>query len=205
MLRILVVGASATVAGAFLATGTGSWLVRPGLVGLTAMLVGGVVVKRYWQRQRAVSADPSSPERTLWHGLATTALVGGHLFASLWFIGPAMRLHSPLVHDTAIDNWTMVLGALLSYGITRDRDPRRDERDRLFAARGLRAGYIALIAQTIGLSLALGFGAGTVAERLSLAMVSHLLISVLILAALVQYTAQLRLYAIDDRNASALA
>ncbi len=201
MLRIVVVAVVALLAGAGLATGTGSWAVRPGLVGLAAMLTGGIIVKRYWQRLQAMSADPGSPERTLWHGLATTALVGGHLFASLWFIGPAMRLHSPLVHDTAIDNWTMVLGALLSYGLTRDREPRRDERDRLFAARGLRAGYIALVVQTIGLSVALGFSAGTAVERLSQAMISHLLISTLILALLIQHAAQLRLYAIDARRA----
>jgi len=201
VLRIAMVGLISLLVGAGLATGTGVWPVRPGLIGLSAMLVSGLVVKRHWQRLRAVGADPGSPERALWHGLATTALVGGHLFASLWYIGPAMRLHSPLVHDMAIDNWTMVLGALLSYGLTRDREPRRDERDRLFAARGQRAGYIALIGQALGLSLVLGYGAGTVVERLSQAMVSHLLISTLILAAVVQYAAQLRLYMIDDQHA----
>jgi hypothetical protein len=202
MIRILLVGLLSLIAGATLASGTGAWPVRPGLVGLGLMVASAVAVRRYWQRLATLGAEPGSPERALWHGLASTALVGGHLFASLWAIGPAMVLHSPFVHAMAVDNWTMVLGAALSYAIVRDPEPRSDERDREFAARGVRGAFRALAVLVLALSVSLSFGDHTPVERLSRAMISHLIISAVILAVLVQYLTQLRLYWIDHARSA---
>jgi hypothetical protein len=205
MLRIIAVAGLALLCGIFLALGTGAWPLRPGLIGLAILIAAALAVRRYWERLQSVGAEPGSPERALWHGLAGTALVAGHLFASLWMVGPAMELHSRFVHAFATDNWIMVLGTVLSYRIARDSDPRSDERDRHFSARGLKAGYVALIASSIVISIGLSFGDHTWVERLTRAMISHLLISSVIVAVLVQYAVQLRLYRIDHLRAAAPA
>jgi hypothetical protein len=205
MIRILAVAFAALASGALLATGTGAWPIRPGLVGLALMLAGAFLVRRRWARLEATGGEPGSPERALWHALAATAMVAGHLFASLWRIGPAMELHTDFVHAMAIDNWTLVLGAAVSYLVARDPEPRRDERDEHFAAAGVRAGYVSCAVLSIVLSVILGFGDRPPVGLLSHAMIAHLLISSVMLSLMVCYAVQLRLYWSGHRHAAAVA
>jgi hypothetical protein len=116
-----------------------------------------------------------------------------------------MELHSERAHAMAIDTWTLVLGAVLAYRLARDPEPRRDERDRAFAARGIAAGYATSAALTLSFGIALGFGDHTAIARLSRGMIAQLLICTLIVAVMVQYAAQLRLYAIHHRRMAELA
>lgn len=202
MIRILLVAGAALLTGGVLAAGVGASPVRPGLIGLLLTIAGAVLVRRRWSRLRALGTEPGSPERALWHALASTALLGGFIFTSLWRVGLAMELHTPFVHAFAIDTWTMILGTAISYRIARDPEPRRDERDDQFAAAGVRAGYNCAGALCIGLSLLLAYGDHTPLERLSRAMIAHLLISIVMIAMLTQYAVQLRLYWADHRRAA---
>ncbi|MEO7793890.1 MAG: hypothetical protein ABIV06_03890, partial [Thermoanaerobaculia bacterium] len=57
--------------------------VRPGYLGVALMLASAIAVRSHWRKADADSG-PGSPERELWHCLATTALIAGHLVTSLW-------------------------------------------------------------------------------------------------------------------------
>lgn len=198
MPQILAIALISLLFGGVLAGGAMAWPVRPGLVGLAAMLVSAWMARRYWQGLR-VEDGPGSPERALWHGLASYGLLTGHLLAVLWRLGPTMQMHSLAGHALAIDNWTLVLGAVLSYWIARDPEPRRDERDVLIATGGLRAGYNTLLALLLALILALGFGAHTLVGRFNQPMLAHVLILFVLLQCLARTGVQLRLYRRDAR------
>jgi hypothetical protein len=194
MLRIGLVLLLSLVAGSALVLLQGVLPVRPGYLGVALMLVSAMAVRRHWRNLDADS-EPGSPERELWHCLATTALIAGHLVSSLWLAGPGMTLHSVAVHAMAIDNWTLVLGALLSFRIARDPEPRSDERDTLFAARSVRAAYATLIGELCMVILILGFGAELGLPVLSLPLVAHVLIVCLMVASMVRCAVQLAAYA----------
>lgn len=200
MPQILLVAALSLLSGAVLASGALHWPLRPGFIGLAALLVSAWMARRYWQGMRSEDG-PGSPERALWHGLASYGLLTGHLLAVLWRLGPAMQMHSLAGHALALDNWTLVLGAVLSYWIARDPEPRRDERDVLFAVRGLRAGYTTLIAAMLVLILALGFGTHTVVAQFNQPMVAHVLILFLLLQCLARTVVPLWLYRRDAQAA----
>lgn len=204
MWRIVGLLVLAFLFGALLANGAMSWPIRPGLVGLAAMLASAWAARRYWQGLRA-DDGPGSPERALWHGLASYALLSGHLAAIIVRLGPAFDMHSLAGHAMAIDNWTLVFGAVLSYWIARDPEPRQDERDAAIAARGWRVGHITLLVCLLPLVLALGFAGDTLFGRFSQPMLAHLLILVVLLHCLAQHVAQLRLYWLEacaERSAS---
>jgi len=202
MTRIGLVLLSSLLMGSVLALAQGHIPVRPGLIGLAVMLVSAFLVRRHWQSLR-VDAGPGSPERLLWHSLASQALIAGQLTMSLWLIGPAMHLHSIAVHAMAIDSWTLVLGSFLSSYIARDPEPRSDERDTAFAARATRIAYATLIAQLCVAILILSFGADFELPAFSQALIAHALISCLMLASVVRSAAQLVLYHRDQLAASA--
>lgn len=197
MLRLWLVLSSAFGIGVALALAPTSLVVRPGMIGLVLMAVVALAVRRYWLG-RALAA-PGSPERQLWLAFGSTAIIAGHLFTSLWRIGPDMIPHSLAVHALGIDNWTLVAGGVLAYLIARDPEPRKDERDTQIATRGLRVSYGTLTLLLVVLILALGFA--PVMARVSPFMVAHLLIASLILAALTQYAVQLHAYW-RDRHAA---
>jgi hypothetical protein len=197
MLNIFAMASLALLTGALLGS---SWVddlpLRTGWIGLAVMLASAWVARRYW-RSSALLHQPGSPERALWHGLVSYGLVGGHLASVLWRLGPVMDMHSRTAHALAIDSWTLVLGGFISYGIARDPEPRRDERDALFAMQGLRTGHGALVVMLLVLIVALGFGERTVIATLNHAFLAHVLVLGLTLQCMVQDAAQLRLYRLD--------
>jgi hypothetical protein len=193
MLRIASVLLLSLAAGWALLLLQGVLPVRPGYLGVALMLVSALAVRRHWGRLDA-DAEPGSPERELWHCLATTALIGGHLVASLALAGPAMVLHSVRVHAMAIDNWTLVLGAVLSFRIARDPEPRSDERDTQFAARAVRIAYGTLIAEICVAIVILGFGAELGLPAFSQPLIAHALIVGLMGASVVRCAVHLALY-----------
>lgn len=196
MAHIFLILAASIGFGALLATGSSSWFVRPGLIGLGAMLIGAWLVRRYWQGLR-IDGRPGSPERALWHGLAAYGVLLGHLLATVWKLGLPFEMHSLAGHALAIDNWTLVLGAIASFWMARDPEPRRDERDELIRASGLQAGHRTLLALLIAIILMLGFAGNTVIGRFSQPMLAHMLILTVLAQCLAQVAVQLRLYDLD--------
>ncbi|KFN42572.1 hypothetical protein [Arenimonas oryziterrae] len=196
MLQILAVALLSILSGVLLSSGAMSWPIRPGLVGCAALLVSAWAARRYWQGLR-VEDGPGSPERALWHGLASFGLLFGHLSATVWTLGPVLEMHSLAGHAMALDNWTLVLGAVVSYAIARDPEPRHDERDAMIRAQGERVGHATLLLLLLPLILALGFGAHTMVGRANQPMLAHVLILIVMLRCLAQHIAQLRLYWLD--------
>ena len=204
MLRILLVLVAVIAFGILLASGSSSWPMRPGYVGFGALVLSAWMVGRYWHGLPPEGSRPGFSERALLHGLASYGLLLGHLSATLWHLGPQFDMHTIAGHALALDNWTLVLGAIVSYWIARDPEPRRDERDGLIRARGLEAGFGALMILLITTILLLGFANDTAFGRFSQPMLAHVLILIVLIQCLVQVVTQLRLYWLDalaERNA----
>lgn len=197
MLRILLVLALGLTSGSILALGASGWPIRPGLLGLLLAVVAAVAARRRWLG--LALAAPGSPERALWIGLGSAALICGHLVASLWQIGPRMVLHDAAGHALGIDSWTLVFGGVLAYAIARDPRPRRDERDLEFAQLGLRCAHTTLMSLLVGLALVLGFGLLPGADDLSMPLVAHVLIAAVLVSLLVDHAVRLARYRDDAR------
>lgn len=195
MSRILAVVVAGFALGGWLATGAALWPVRPGVVGALLMVGVALAVRRRW----GLLADtaPGSPERMLWVSLAANAVVGAHLLAALYRIGPTLVMHTPVVHALGQDSWTLVAGALLAYGIVRDPAPRADERDGAIAAHGLRASHYSLLLVLAVQILVLGFVQEGWVGQLSRPTIAHALILAVIASVLVDAIARLRAYALD--------
>lgn len=195
MLPIVLLSALSFACGGLLASGALSSLpLRAGFIGLALMLASAVLARRHWQRSEH---GPGSIERGCWHGLLSYSLIAGHLAALLWRLGPELDMHSLRGHALAIDSWTLIIGALLSWQIARDPAPRRDERDALFANRAQSASWYALLVLLLLLILALGFGEHTVVAQFNQPLLAHLLILIVTLACAFHEAAQLRLYRLE--------
>lgn len=193
MIRILFVLLSCLLCGGVLASGMLHVLpLRPGVLGLLAMLAVAWMVRRRWSV--AGEAAPGTPERALWLKLGSIALVLGNLVTGLWRIGPAMRLHTPLVNAWAIDVWTLIIGACVAWVIARDPDPRRDERDTQIAITGARTFNWTLLAQLLLLTLLLGYDPGHFIRGFSQVMLAHLLIVAVTIGSLADAMARLHAY-----------
>lgn len=196
MIKILAVSALSAAFGLLLASGLVHWPFPASGIGVAAMLASAWAARRYWQSLRTEDG-PGSPERELWHGLASYSLIAAFLALTLWRMGPALELHSLAGHRMGIDSWTLVIGMLVSYAIARDPEPRKDERDALFAMRGQRAGYYSLLLMLVIAIPLLGFSDHTVIARMNQPMLAHLLILMLTAHYLITQAVQLRLYAND--------
>ncbi len=186
--------------GAAMASGALSWPVRPGLVGLLAMAAIALAARRRWLGLNL--AAPGSPERGLWIGLGSSAVISGHLITALASIGAGMVMHTRAVHALGVDNWTLVLGGTIAWAIARDPEPRHDERDAQIAALGLQCSHYTLIALLLAGLVPLGFGWGETVRQLSHPMIAHLLIVALLLTWIVDNVVRLREYLRDARLAA---
>jgi hypothetical protein len=195
MLRILLVLAGGLALGALMASGALSWPIRPGLVGLLAMAGFALAARRRWLGMNL--SAPGSPERGLWIGLGSSAVIAGHLVTALASIGAGMVMHTRAVHALGVDNWTLVLGGAIAWWIARDPDPRRDERDLQIAALGLHRSHYTMVALLIAGLVPLGFGWSETVRQLSHPMIAHLLIVLLMLTWIVDNAVRLREYRRD--------
>jgi len=212
---ILVLLASLAL-GVLLTLMPAAWPLRGGWVGVLVMVAAAWATRRRWlllalaggavQHQtgglaqgRLLLADaaPGSPERALWIGFAGTAVVGAHLFAILYRIGPNMVMHTDAVHALGIDNWTLVAGALIAHWIARDPEPRQDERDAAIAVAGLRAAHYGLMLLLAVQILALGFVQRGWIAQLSHPSIAHALILSVMAGLLIDHGTRLWLYARD--------
>lgn len=195
MNRVLAVILGGLALGSAMATGALDWPLRPGWVGLVAMVLFALAARQRWLGLKL--AAPGSPERGLWIGLGGSAVLCGHLTTALAIIGPTMELHSRAGHALGADNWTLVLGAALAWAIARDAHARSDERDAQVAALGLRWGHYVLSGLLLVFIVMLGFGIGETMRRLSHPMIAHLLIVALMVCWLVDHAVRLRAYRQD--------
>ena len=191
---ILVLLASFAL-GALLTLVPSSWPLRGGAVGVLVMVAAAWATRRRWLL--LADAAPGSPERALWIGYAGTAVVGAHLFAILYRIGPNLVMHTEAVHALGIDNWTLVAGALIAHWIARDPEPRQDERDAAIAVAGLRAAHYALMAVLAVQIFALGFVQHGWIAQLSHPSIAHALILSIMAGMLIDHGTRLWLYARD--------
>lgn len=198
MRNILIATVGLVIGGGLLAATKGTLPVQPGWLGVAAMLIGAMIVRRYW-RQQHLDDQLASPEHELWFTLASTSMIGGFLGMSLWVLGPQVDLHSRAVHAMAIDVWTLVIGGLLSAQLARDPEPRSDERDRSFLARATGAGHNSLIALLLCLAILLSFGTDFGLPPWSAALIAHLLILAVMASSIVRCGVQLWLYHRDRR------
>lgn len=195
MVKMLLLLLVTCVLGATLSFADKLLPIRPGLLGGIAMIVIANWMRVRWAKDGAVA--PEAPQRTLWLTLGCASVMFGFMLAGLWAIGPEMVMHSPATHAYGVETWTLVIAAVVAYRVARDRRPRRDERDELIAAQGVRAGYNALLLQMLVLVLLLGFDPFRNIAQLSSPMLAHILIAGATLAAIVQYAVALSAYLND--------
>jgi hypothetical protein len=195
MARIIGFLAVALGLGAVLALVSVNAAITTGWIGAVALIGWALLARSRWERQRATTgAEPGGPERVIWHRFAGTGILLGHLFAAL---STGLDLHVGSGNSLAIDSWT-ILGSMMVSALVFNGDAReRDERDRAIAARGLRAGYAALIVQLILLLLYLGFTPPNLRVVLTHWVLTNLLIGLIVSSILIMYLVQLSGYAAD--------
>ena len=200
MTRVLAVVAVGLMLGGVMAADLNLWSLSPGWWGLAAMTVIATAARQRWFG--LALAAPGSPERGLWIGLGSGAVLAGHMGLSLYRIGADMAMHSPQVHAFAIDSWVLVLGGVLAWAIARDPRPRRDERDAQIATLGLRWSHYTLVGLIAAGLVPLGYGWTASVAAMSHAMIAQLLIVALMVSWVVDSAVRLREYRRDAIEAS---
>ncbi len=175
--------------------------ISTGWLGASALLAWAIAARWRWERLKARGADPSGPERVVWHRLASAAIGCGHLITSL--AHPQIDLHLGSGNSLATDSWTILAAIIVSAFLFHSGDQERDERDRGIAALGVRVGYATLIAQLFILLFFLGFAPPDVLAPFTQFFIANLLIALIVIATLAQYFVQLLAYARDHAMADA--
>lgn len=201
MIKILAVLVGSLAFGFALAFPVIDWPIKVGYLGCAVMIATAWAARVYWDRRQArVGDDPGAPEREVWHYLATTAVVGGHLIGII--VQPGFDMHSAVGHAHAVNNWTLIGGAIASYFVLHNSEAKRDERDKAISAQAISVGYGTLIFLLIVLLLNLGFAPKRILEPFSHQLLAHVLIAALALASLAQSVAQLVGYRRDALSSS---
>jgi len=192
----LVLGLGAVLAAAAINLGLST-----GWIGAAALIGWALFARRRWERLRATSgAEPGGPERVVWHRFAGTGILFGHLVVAL--LNPAVDLHVGSGNPLAIDSWIILIAMVLSAAVFHGDARERDERDQAIAARGVRAGYAALIALLIILLLHLGFAPPDLRQALTHWILANLLSGLIVASVLAMHFVQLLGYAPDGRSPS---
>jgi hypothetical protein len=187
--------------GALLAWASLDWGLSTGWIGAGALIGWAVLARRHWDRLRAtVGTEPGGPERIVWHRLAGTGILFGHMIVAL--ASPGVDLHLGSGNTLAIDSWTILLGMGLSAIVFRGDAHERDERHHAIAARGVRAGYAALIVLLIILLFYLGFAPPDARQPLTHWVLANLLSGLIVTSVLAMHFVQLLGYAPDGRAPS---
>lgn len=200
MLKVIGFSATALALGWALAWTSINFDVSTGWVGAALLLGWAVAARLRWERLKAHGADPSGPERVVWHRLASAAVACGHMLTSL--AHPRIDLHLGNGNSLATDSWTILAAIVVSAFVFQSGDQERDERDRAIASAGLRVSYAALVIQLLILLFFLGFAPPDLLAPFSHFFIANLLIALIVVSTLAQYFAQLIAYA---RDAQAMA
>lgn len=194
MLNIIVVLVSLAALGAFLAS---SWVsvlpVRAGYAGAAILVAMALMARWHWhQRARVAGDDPSAAERRAWLYMAGTSMICAYVILVL--ATPGSEVHRATGDTGGYDSWTMLAGAIIAWGLLYVRDARRDERDIAIDAYANRVGYTALVVLLLAFLLMLGFAPRPTMQRFTHWLIANSLLTLIMLAALAQYVAQLVCY-----------
>ncbi|GHA93680.1 hypothetical protein GCM10009069_15960 [Algimonas arctica] len=200
MLKSLIFVAVAAVAGTALAILSVRLHVPTGWIGGLALIVWAVRSRKKWARaQTQTGLEPSGPEQVLRLRTVGTALLLGHLLATL--AHPELDLHVGQGNSLAIDSWTMVAALLIAGFLFRQGSTVRDERDDSITARGTKVGYLSLIGMLILLLSLLGFLPMHILVELNYFTLANILVAIILLSITFKYTIQLIGYAQDTEAA----
>lgn len=191
-MRIVLVMLVSAAVGVLLVAPWIDWPFPESYVGVALMLAAAVAMRHHWTQRAATHGDePGEPEREVWHGLASTSLIGAQIATTLYLAGPGLVLHSAAAHHLGRTTWTLIGGAIASWFILHRREVQRDERDRAIVADANRLSGHVLAILIVIVAVTLGF---TPPERLapmSHVFLAHVLLLTLVVSSLVNHALQL--------------
>jgi hypothetical protein len=191
-MRIALVMLASAVVGILLVGPWIDWPFPEGWVGVALMLAAAFAMRRHWDRRAETRGDePGEPEREVWHGLASTSLIGAQIATTLYLAGPALALHSDAAHHLGRTTWTLIGGAVASWFILHRREVQRDERDRAIVADANRISGHVLAVLIVALAVLLGFTPPQRLAPMSHVFLAHLLLLTLVVSSLVNHALQL--------------
>lgn len=167
-----------------------------GGLGAAALVAWAILARRRWEGLKAADgSDPGAPERMVWQRLAGTAMISAHLATVL--LNPHIDLHVGQGNYLALDNWTLIVGVMVSAFVFRADRHERDERDDRIDARGTRWGYGILIALLVVLLLYMGFAPRPWQSALTHWILANALIALILVSFVARQCVQLSGYAQD--------
>ena len=171
-----------------------------GWIGALALAAWVAFAWRRWATlEKTTGLEPGAPERIVRFYAVGTALLFGHLVATLAY--PDIDIHAGNGNYLAIDSWTMIAAMIaVSFVVSKVGDIR-DERDEAIKTRGTRVGFLSLIAGLVVFSLALAFLPPIEGKSLTLFMAGNIQIAIVVASLLIKYGVQLLEYA-KDTNAN---
>lgn len=170
-----------------------------GGIGALVLVAWAIWARRRWKALETFDgSEPGAPERVVWQRFAGYGALCGHLGFIL--LNPQHDLHVGSGNDLAIDNWTLILGLVLSAAVFRADRKERDERDDRIDARATRWGYGSLIGFLIVLLLYMGFAPRDLQTALTHFFLANLLIELIIASAVVRQAVQLAGYSRDRED-----
>ncbi len=167
-----------------------------GWVGALALIGWAFLARRRWQglRERDGS-EPGAPERVVWHRIAGYSLIFGHM--TFGFFNPHYDLHVGSGNYLAIDNWTLIVGMIMSAMLFRADSQERDERDDRIDAFATRWGFRSLIGLLVILLTFTGFMPPDLQLIFTHFIVGNFMVGAIILSLIVRQAIQLFQYARD--------
>jgi hypothetical protein len=197
-MRIVVVFLLSALVGTLLAGPWIDWPIQEGWLGVALMVGAALYMRRHWQRRAAERGDePGEREQEIWHGFASTSLIGAQIVTSLWLAGPGMLMHSAASNRLGILTWTLVGGAVLSWYLLHRREPLKDERDLAIQAQAQKASATVLALLIVTVSVTLAFNPPERLAPLSFAFLANVLLLLLVIASLVRHAVELWSYQRD--------
>jgi hypothetical protein len=183
---VLILGAILALAAIHTGLSTG-WM------GALILLGWAGLVRRKWNIQHTENETaPGAPEKTLWVQTAGTCLILGHTVTTLMHTD--IDFHIGQGNTLAVDSWVMLVALFLAYLMFRKDYRVKDERDAIIEARGIKAGYIALLVLLTMFSFMLGFLPPSALGWLTNFIIGNIIIALMVASYLVQIVVRLSAY-----------
>lgn len=200
MLNIIAVLIGLASFGAFLASSWANALpLRAGYVGALVLVGIALTARWHWHRRARIAGDdPGATERRAWLYMAGTSMICGYVIVVL--MTPGSEVHRVTGGTGGYDSWTMLAGGTIAWWLLHDRDAARDERDIAIHAYANKVGYTALVVLLLAFLLMLGFAPRASMQRFTHWLIANSLLTLIMLAALTQYVAQLIYYSRDRQG-----
>jgi hypothetical protein len=172
-----------------------------GWIGAFALVGWAIAARRRWQSlQKQDGSEPGAPERIVWQRLASYSVIAGHMTFAL--ANPQYDLHVGSGNYLAVDNWTLILGMMVSAVLFRADRHDRDERDDRIDAVATRWRYRSLVGMLIPILLVVGFWAPEAEPVFANFFAAHIIIAAILASLLIGQVMQLLHYARDGMDRS---